>query len=88
MEGREMKNEKQVDAAARYTREVYECALAIIRDKEAHGVLPLHATSDEVVERLRRAPTDVAYEFGRIDAYGVATCGRTLNGYYLENKKH
>ncbi len=80
-------NEKQTDAKSAATREVYEAAMAIIKEKETCCVLPLHATTEEVAQVLHKSMLEVAYEFGRIDAYGVATCGRTLNGYYIENKK-
>lgn len=81
-------NEKTIDAKQAATREVYEAAMAIIKEKENCCTLPLHATTEEVAHTLRKSTLEVAYEFGRIDAYGVATCGCTLNGYYIENKKH
>ncbi len=81
-------NEKVTDAKQTATREVYDAAMAIIKEKENCCTLPLHATTEEVAQTLHKSTLDVAYEFGRIDAYGVATCGHTLNGYYLENKKH
>lgn len=79
-------NEKKTDTKSAATRAVYDCALAVIDEKERCGIAPLTATTAEVADRLRIGIHEAAFEFGRIDAFGVAECGRTLNGHYLKRK--
>lgn len=63
-------------------------ANAIIEERKADGLEPLATTAHEVSERLHANYTDTVFAFGALHAYGVATCGSTLNDYYYEKKKH
>ncbi len=66
---------------------VRDCALAIIREREADGLEPLTATAREVSARMRANYLDVVFAFGALNAYGVATCGNTINDYFFKRNK-